>query len=470
MLTTIRRLLETHGVGLEQTVYTAMRDEILDYPLTVGDFFSCGWGLQQGRSFKEIYDFYRLLLAEEEKNGVPEILEMIEKSNGRMVQVKKEEKGEARKRCLEMIKSAKRGMREAADCLKQLAFETASEKYGGDPTQISFLEYKNRVMVTDYDNIVSLVPPFGETRYEEMRSFPWLTTDLVELGEAVKAGESVGVVGGPCIFGIDEVLIEVQTADGETELFDCSCGRQCTKDPGRPARTLAGYMKEKGEQVQKLHIRNRKQGITGQEFISLLYVFETASLLKGSVVIPLPDMSYQKYMEADLEHLPPRQRASIMEEFIRTADEVADRFLEAIDLLKSHYPDIPVTVLHRRDEALCRLFYEKREPFVSNSSYMRKLTREDHRKESVVDYITMLALPFYIYGTKHVVQLDSLDETDSGRKCQKLHGDCLRLHSILYPEFLSRDGMNTLYNTTIEYKDYLKRGDMERWLEKGRAF
>lgn len=469
MLTTIRRLLENRGVGLEQTVYAGMRDEILDYPLTVGDFFSCGWGLEEGKSFQGIYGFYRLLLDEEGKNGVPGVLEALDESNGRMVQIKKEEKGQERKQYLEMVKSGRRGLQEALEWFRRLALQEAVRKYGSDPSEISFLEYKNRVMVTDYDNIAAIIPRLGQARYGEMWSFPWLTTDLTRLGEALEAGEHMGIVGGPCIFGKDEVLISVRTADGETELFDCSCGRQCTRDPSLPPRTLAGYMQEKWSMVQDIHILNRKGGITRQEFISLLYVFEVARLLDCSVVIPLPDMSYRKYMEADLEYLPPGRREEILKEFVAATDSVADMFLEAVELLEKHYPNIPVTVLHRRDEAVCRLFYEKREPYVKGSSYMCKLTREDGRKESVVDYITMLALPFYVYGTRHVIQLDSLDETDSGRKCQKIHGDHMELHSILYPEFLSGDGMNTLYNAAIEYKDYLERGDMEKWLENGKA-
>lgn len=469
MLTTVRRLLEERGLRPEQTVYGAMRDEILDYPLTAADFFSCSRGLEKGKSFKGLYEFYRLLTEEEVRNGVPGVLTALEESDGRMVQIKKEEKGQERKQCLEMIKSGRRGLQEALEWFRRLAFREAVGKYGADPMETAFLEYKNRVMVTDYDNIEVMIPRFGDTRYEEMRSFPWLTTDLTKLREALGAGEDIGVVGGPCIFGMDEILIQVGTEDGETQLFDCSCGRQCTKDPCRPVGTLAEYMREKGAQVEDIRILDRKGGITGQEFISLLYVFETAHLLNCPAVIPLPDMSYRKYMEADLEYLPAGLKGDVLRKFTEATDRAADLFLDAIGLLREHYPEIPVTVLHRRDEALCRLFYEKREPYVSGSSYMCKLTREDGRKESVVDYITMLALPFYVYGTRHVIQLDSLDETDSGRKCQKIHGDHIELHSILYPEFLSRDGRNTLYNAAVEYKDYLRRGDMEKWLENGKA-
>ena len=469
MLTTIRRLLEIKGVDPAQTVYDRMGDELLDYPLTAGDFFDCAWGLKKGKSFYEIFQFYRLLCQEEEKNKIPLLQELMEESSRQLVQIKTEEKGQEKKLLLDMIKSGRRGIREALEWFEKIALREACRRYGGNPAELVFLEYKNRAMVTDYANIAAMIPAMETFRYKEVWNFPWLTTNLAELAACLEAGEKTGVVGGPCIFGIDEVLIEVNTEDGQTELFDCSCGRQCTKDPAAPARTLAGYMEENGGRVRELHIRNRKKGVTRQEFISLLYVFETAALLGSSVVIPLPDLSYVKYMDADLEALPDALREGIMEEFIHTADQVADMFLDVIGMLKDCYRDVPVTVIHRRDAEACRLFYEKRAPFIEGSSYMRKLTRDDRRKESVVDYITMLALPFYVYGTKHVIQLDSLDETDSGRKCQKIHGDSLVLHSILYPEFISRDGMNTLYNTTVEYKDYLKRGDIERWLRDGKA-
>lgn len=468
MITTIRRLIENKGLDLEQTVYDTVKAQVLDYPMTVGDFFDCDWGLEKGKSFRKVFDFYQMLLEEEERNGVPRLQKAMEDSHERLTQIKKAEKGKERKEQLEMLKSGRRGIREALEWFQELAGRNAVKRFGPDPQKLHFLEYKNRVMVTDYENITNMIPALGRTRYEEMWDFPWLTTDLEQLKRCVEQGEGLGIIGGPCIFGIDEVLIRVRTRDGDEELFDCSCGRQCTKDHSRHPRTLAGYIKEKKGEIKELRILNRKKGITKQEFISILYVFETARLLNAKVVIPLPDLSYVKYMEADLEELPPELKGPVMEEFAGVTDQVADLFLEVIETIRNRYPSVEAKVLHRRDEELCGLFYEKREPFIRNSSYMRKLTQHDGRKESVVDYITMLALPYYLFGTRQILQLDSLDETDSGRKCQKLHGEKIVLHSMLYPEFLSRDGMNTLYNTTLEYKDYLKRGDYERWLEDGK--
>ena len=58
----------------------------------------------------------------------------------------------------------------------------------------------------------------------------------------------------------------------------------------------------------------------------------------------------------------------------------------------------------------------RREKYIKESAYMRKITGRDQKKEAVVDYITMLALPYYIYGTSYVVQVDSVDETGLRKK------------------------------------------------------
>ena len=66
----------------------------------------------------------------------------------------------------------------------------------------------------------------------------------------------------------------------------------------------------------------------------------------------------------------------------------------------------------------------------------------------------MPALPYYIYGIKNIVQVDSIDETDSYRKCRLAHKNVMELSGILYPERISRDGENAIFFTTPAYKEY----------------
>lgn len=159
-------------------------------------------------------------------------------------------------------------------------------------------------------------------------------------------------------------------------------------------------------------------------------------------------------MESDLQELPAGIKESKLEEFRKEAYKITDLYLEVIGRMGKQHPNVEYTVLHERERGLCRKFCEKRKPYIEKSSYMQKITNADGKKESIIDYITMLALPWYFYGTKYVVQLDSVDETDSGRKCRKIHKGDMKLAQILYPEYLSGDGKNTIYHAAMEFKEY----------------
>ncbi len=456
MLTTIRELIKRHSLDLDHTVYRWEKDQVLDFPLTASDFFEVVQGMEKGENYSPICEFYETCMQEGGKLGVPELMERMEQNQKQAVEIKKKYKGSEKKMLLEELGQERRRLREEIDLHMKASYETAVKSFGENRGELSFFEYKNRVMATSFENIMSMVPVLKKTNLKELKDFPWLTTSLNKLRSAVHSGEELGIVGGPCLFGIDEVLLRVETLDGGQELFDCSCGRNCAKDPEKQPVTLEEYLACHKHHIKDVGIINRKTGITRQEYISLLYVFEAASLLNGKVVIPLPDLSYIKNMTSDAAMLEEFWKQQILAEFYTETYKITDLFLEVIQALKKRYPQVTVTVLHNRENELCQVFYDKREPFIRASSYMQKLTGTNGKKDAVVDYITMLALPYYVYGTRHVVQLDSLDETDSGRKCQKIHKNEIQLHSILYPEFISRDGKNTIYHAGIQYKDYLR--------------
>ena len=91
----------------------------------------------------------------------------------------------------------------------------------------------------------------------------------------------------------------------------------------------------------------------------------------------------------------------------------------------------------------------------SGSVFPVSYTHLDVYKRQIQDYITMPALPYYLWGITDIIQIDSLDETDSYRKCAKLHKGVLKLYGMLYPERLSGDGENTIFYAPMEYKEYL---------------
>ena len=131
-------------------------------------------------------------------------------------------------------------------------------------------------------------------------------------------------------------------------------------------------------------------------------------------------------------------------------------YIELINKLQSRFQIDKFALLHGRNEELMKIYIEKREPFIERNKVLKSLTSNEAKLESIKDYISMPALPYYIFGSKHILEVNSMDETDSYRKCRKAHKSVLTLSCILFPELLSSDGINTIYCTTLDHKDYDK--------------
>lgn len=460
MLTSIRELLKQQGILVQNSVYRTCKDEVLDFKLTIGDFVESGLDDES----HHIYEIFKI--------GVQIQQQLVRDSiKLKEIQQRKEElcrllgkKREKKEKCLceipelsaeerRTLKEEKRKLeeleKEERDCLEALAEEILGYSW----KQMSYLKYKRTVYLICLEEIVKRFPVLANV---QQKNIPFFVSGLAALEEALAEKKEIGMVGGPCLYGMDEVLIHIRLTTGEEARFDSSCGRRCLME-GKDGLTLSEYLMLHREEIGDICYESRKTGITQQEYDSIRMLFQFAEKLNAKVVIPLPDLSYFKYMESDLKALPKEKKEQLLLEFQKEAFRITDYYLEVIECFKKQYPGVACCVLHYRNQEMMELFYRKRQRFIKDSSYMRKLTNVDGKKDVVVDYITMLALPYYIYGTEHIVQLDSVDETDSGRKCMKMHKGTITLTQILYPEYLSRDGKNTIYNTTIEYKDYLAK-------------
>jgi Mg2+ and Co2+ transporter CorA len=151
-------------------------------------------------------------------------------------------------------------------------------------------------------------------------------------------------------------------------------------------------------------------------------------------------------------------KESAFKVFERISYDISDMYLKVIVDLQFRYSEVECQVLHSRNTDLCKLFYAKRQQYIQKLSRQGRITLYDGKLDAVIDYITMLALPYYVYGTKNVLQIDSVDEADSMRKCMKVHSSDVTFHSILFPEYLCEDGVHTIFNAPLEFKDYISTG------------
>ena len=317
------------------------------------------------------------------------------------------------------------------------------------------LRFKDSAEVMDFDQAAKAFPPFGEIRYASRELFPYFTDNLDALMEARTQGESIAVEGGPCLFGEYEVTVSVELDSGESHLFDYANGKAYLGETGfEETMGLEEFLRLNGDRVKRISFQQHKWELTPQEYLGLRYPFEIAAALDGPLVIPIPDMSYRKYLLYSLDAVSEDIRNQALEEFDGILDRISDIYLRIIGDLQARFQIRQFACVHRRDPASLGMWYEKRTDYIERKKILRNLTRLPEKIEPIKDYISMPALPFYLFGSNRILEVNSVDETDSYRKCKSAHKNVVQMGCILYPELLSGDGVRTYYHTTLQWKEY----------------
>ena len=317
------------------------------------------------------------------------------------------------------------------------------------------LRFKQCADVMDFEQAAKAFPPFAGITYKNREKFPYFVGGLDLLAGSMERGEPIAVEGGPCLFGEYEVTVSVRLKDGQTRLFDYANGKAYLEETEfEETDDLVSYLRTNGERVEEIRFRQNKWDLTPQEYLNLCYPFEIAAALRGPLVIPIPDMSYRKYLFYALEYVPEKIRAETMEAFDAILNRIADVYLNVIAKLQARFQIERFACVHRRDPEALKIWYEKRVPYIERGKVLRSLTRLPEKIEPIKDYISMPALPFYLFGSTNLLQVDSVDETDSYRKCKKAHKNACQMGCFLIPELLSGDGVHTLYSAPLQWKEY----------------
>lgn len=319
----------------------------------------------------------------------------------------------------------------------------------------NILQYKNTVEILDFPMLVEQLPCLNSISYIKRNDFPYFTSGIYEIAKRMESGEQVAVEGGPCLFGTDEVTVKVISKSGKEIFFDYNTGKSY-QEGSTPEETedFGEFALRHGQEIKEIHFKNRKIGLTPQEWAFIKYPFEIAKAVNGPIVIPIPDFSYMKYLEAILKNVDKQVKMNAMEEFRDKAYEITDLYLDLIGQMQNLNKGIRCEIIHDRNKELCQKYYQLRAPYIERNKVIRTLTGIPEKLESIKDYVSMPALPHYLFGIQNVIEVDSMDETDSFRKCRKAHKGKLNLSCILFPELLSTDAEHTIFNTSWDRKEY----------------
>ncbi|MDO4939038.1 MAG: hypothetical protein Q4E54_03655 [Lachnospiraceae bacterium] len=343
-------------------------------------------------------------------------------------------------------------------CQEMLDFEIVS----GDFYEVmhneqgdAYLRYKNTVDILDFKMLAQKLPQMNATDYTIRDEMPYFVEGIEEIKQKIDQGEKVAVEGGPCLFGTDEVKVEILHRNGEKTYFDYNTGKTYLEhDLQEDGMDFREYVSIHADEIIGLTFENRKNALTPQEWAFIKYPFEIAGALNAPLVIPIPDLSYVKYLDAVLQNVDEQVRLKALDDFRAVSHAICDRYLDLIDQMCRLHPEVHCEVVHERDTEICEKYYKARAPYMDRNKVVRNLTGIPEKLESIKDYVSMPALPFYLYGISNIIEVDSMDETDSFRKCRKAHKGKINLSCILYPELLSKDKQHTIFDAPWEQKEY----------------
>lgn len=426
MHTCLKKLLCENNIDKIHSYYKNANEGTMNFDISAGDFFDI-------YNEKEIKNFNEKDMEQAEKIELK-----IEELRVEIKKLKKKNKKEHDKD--EKIKEMRTVRRHLEEQLKE--YKCENDNY--------IITYKKCVYAKDFDSIIKEVPFFKHVKFPYYKSIPYFTNNLDAIKRIIDSGEKIAVTGGPCLFGVNEVEINVYLKNGQCYKFDYSTGKRF----GRNIEiNIREFLSE--NEIEDIDFTNNKEKLTTQEFDSILYLFELADKINAPITIPLPDLSYVKYLSALLQKVDEEKKKNILNRFRKIAYKITDMYLEVVEILKKQYPKIKIVVLHERNKEACEKYYSKRKKYIEVHNVLRKITKIPEKLESIKDYISMPALPYYLFDIPNIIMVNSIDESDSYRKCRIAHKNVINMVPILYPERVSDDGINTIFETDCRYKEYI---------------
>ncbi|MDR1884836.1 MAG: hypothetical protein LBQ56_01080 [Synergistaceae bacterium] len=454
MLFTISQLLARYGVDAEDTPY-AGRDEVNSCVFDAPDFFKA-----------VDIEKYRMNFAASRRSEAE--MEAVVTSDAHAALMSRLDAVKGRLR--ELSVSAARGSvsksPELAGEIRRLRAERTLimaeiERLIASNTGIrggTVLIYKDTVLCNYLDNMERIAPEICGMDPGRLASIPIFTRSFDRLPAKLKEGEPIAVEGGPCILGTGEMLIHVARRDGSSSVFDFNTGNY--SGDLRDEDAVGPYIREYADEIVEIRFENRKDALMLQEYEALRLPMEFARSLGAPVIIPLPDVAYMKYIDAIASSAAPDVRESARRDFAAEMRLVSKLFLDAIQGLERRLSPPRLEVLHAGNASALEAFYSGRKKyydrFISLNQGLAPITRYADMIESATDYIFYPALPFYLWGIGNIIQVDSISETDSLRKCAKAHGADITLFGVLYPEMLDKTGSRATSMAPASDKEYLR--------------
>ena len=441
---TMRSILEQSGTALAQTVYEDT--PLLDYEIPIDIGFTIKKANMEKRTWKKIKGYQDELVrayAAEEYQALDRELAAVPKDD-------REQKARLRVKKREMKTQIEK---------KAFADSFPCAKYG---KEICVISYKSGVSAIDLEELTGR----QENSFGDLLRHPWFLSDIdwfMDTAERLRNGESrkLGMEGGYCILGTDEMLFHIFLENGEEHIFDFNTMQDLTNKEQEYVSSeidtaLYEYVQTHQTSIRAVTIECEKDRITTDEYQQLYYLFVLAEYFHARLVVTIPDRSYEKTFLQTFGSLPDYILTGLHEQFMGHINRISDICIEWVNKLMSRFPNQETVIFHGRDEEFIELFNKGRVKYLDAYAKKHLTTIRDGRRDALMDYVCMPALPFYRWGTTDVIEVNRLEEYPSIEKCRRIHKGAMHLHSMLFPQEPSGNGRTSCFYARRKYKKYIE--------------
>jgi len=440
---TIRRILERNGVPLGQSIYE--ESPMLDFPISTPGAWGTAPERMESDTCAKVRAFRACLRARRDGEEYRALCE-------RIASAPPEEKYLHRGRKKELERA-----------LRREAFAAVFPEADAS-RPIQSVAFEKWLTAVDFRDIAGCVPGWQGAAYQPLCRHPWFCGDVEKLAGAAGSGRELGVEGGCCLLGSDDMIFHFRMRDGTRRSFDFNTMREIRA--GAPelgqgvSQELWDFLARRASEVERAWLECPKERITVDEYEMTEYLFLLASGIGAKLVITIPDFSYEKTFLNAFSALPEAVFAPLAEEYHRQVRRVRALLLRLIQAMRKRFRYDNLAVLHGGDEELVRIFSEGRDrhigAFTARRAYARRgITNRETAREAIRDYICMPAMPYYLWGVRDVIEVNRIEEWPSMPKCRRMHRPGMTLHTLLYPQRVSRNGATTSFFADRRHKEYV---------------
>ena len=455
----IREMLEKKGMDLSDSVYSD--SAMVDFVVPASGTWKLKKESLEDSEYSRIIQYRKTKKALSERCGAEDLERRMDAISGEMHRMLEEGGSREEPAFITLGKQKKTLRKERKAILEKASGEACLSLFGKELPDgvLHSCCFNESLWAFGLDEVLDARDIMETNEYALMAERPWFTVNLESLRKRFAGREKVGVEGGPCLFGTDELHFSFTMKDGSTRQFDYNTRQEILPDREFLQGTsmeLFDFMEEECGNVAAASLDCPKRSITVDEYEMLKYILLVAKYLDARAVVTIPDFSYDKTFVSMFSGLEPGVYEGFHEAFRRECLRMSDLMIDTTKKLALQYGVDDYVILHSRDEELLNIFYEKREPFCADKYANRFLTSRNGLRDALLDYICMPAFPYYLFGIREIVEVNRIDEFYSLHKCKKIHHSAINLNMLLFPEKTCRNGKTSGFFAKMEDKEFVE--------------